>query len=97
MPAYLIVDCEVTDPERYEVLQKARPARDREIRRALSGPRRRYDAARRQLAAQAGRGARVSDEEAAKRFYASPEYSAARVKRAGAANMNMVLVPGVSA
>jgi uncharacterized protein (DUF1330 family) len=37
------------------------------------------------------------DEEAAKRFYASPEYSAARVKRAGAANMNMVLVPGVSA
>jgi uncharacterized protein (DUF1330 family) len=35
--------------------------------------------------------------EAAKRFYASPEYGNARAKRAGAATMNMILVPGISA
>jgi uncharacterized protein (DUF1330 family) len=37
------------------------------------------------------------DAETAKRFYASPEYGAARAERAGAAKMNMVLVEGLSA
>jgi len=37
------------------------------------------------------------DVETAKRFYASPEYGAARAKRAGAAVMNMIVVPGLSA
>ena len=60
MPAYLIVDCEVTDPERYEVYKQLAPP-------AIAKYGGRYlvrggddDAARRQLAAQSGRGARVS-------------------------------------
>ena len=42
-PRTCIVDCEVTDPERYESVQAARAARDREIRRTLPGARRRSD------------------------------------------------------
>ena len=71
MPAYLIVDCEVTDPERYEVYKQLAPP-------AIAKYGGRYlvrggaiDATRRQLAAQAGRGARVSgrrDGEAILRF-----------------------------
>ena len=37
-----------------------------------------------------------SDQEAAMRFYHSPEYTAARQKRRDVADFNMVMVPGVS-
>jgi uncharacterized protein (DUF1330 family) len=97
MPAYLIVDCEVTDPERYEVDKQLAPP-------AIAKYGGRYLVRGGDMTLLEGnwRPKRVvvlefPDEETAKRFYASPEYGAAREKRAGAANMNIVLVPGVSA
>ena len=60
MPAYLIVDCEVTDPERYEIYKQLAPP-------AIAKYGGRYlvrggdvHAARRRLAAQSRRDARVS-------------------------------------
>ncbi len=96
MPAYLLVDCEVTDPARYETYKKLAPP-------AIAKYGGRYLArggAATQLEGK-WRPNRVvvlefPDVETAKRFYASPEYAAARAERAGAANMNMVLVEGLS-
>jgi uncharacterized protein (DUF1330 family) len=97
MPAYLIVDCEVTDPERYEVYKQLAPP-------AIAKYGGRYLVRGGATTSLEGnwRPGRVvvlefPDEETAKRFYASPEYSAARAKRAGAAQMNIVLAPGISA
>jgi uncharacterized protein (DUF1330 family) len=97
MPAYLLADIEVTDPVRYENYKKLAPpaiakyggrylARGGEIA-VLEGDR------------QPGRVVILEfpDVATAKRFYASPEYRAARAERAGAANMTMVLVEGISA
>ena len=97
MPAYLIVDCEVTDPERYEIYKQLAPPAI-----AKSGGRYLVRGGAMTLLEGNWRPNRVvvlefPDEETAKRFYASPEYGAARSTRAGAANMNMVLVPGISA
>jgi uncharacterized protein (DUF1330 family) len=97
MPAYLIVDCEVTDPERYEIYKQLAPPAI-----AKYGGRYLVRGGAMTLLEGNWRPNRVvvlefPDEETAKRFYASPEYDAAREKRAGAANMNIVLVPGVSA
>jgi uncharacterized protein (DUF1330 family) len=97
MPAYLLVDCEVTDPARYERYKKLAPP-------AIAKYGGRY-------LARGGETTRLEgdwqpnrivvlefpDAQTAKRFYASPEYRAARAERAGAANMNMVLVEGLSA
>ena len=97
MPAYLLVDCEVTDSARYENYKKLAPP-------AIAKYGGRY-------LARGGETTRLEgnwqphrvvvlefpDAETAKRFYASPEYRAARAERAGAANMNMVLVEGLSA
>ena len=97
MPAYLIVDCKVTDPERYEAYkQLAPPAIEKYGGRYL------VRGGVTTILEGNWQPSRVvvlefPDEETAKRFYASPEYGAARAKRAGAANMSMVLVPGVSA
>ena len=97
MPAYLIVDCEVTDPERYEIYKQLAPP-------AIANYGGRYLVRGGAMTLLGGnwRPNRVvvlefPDEETAKRFYASPEYSAARLTRAGAAEMNIVLAPGVSA
>jgi len=97
MPAYLIVDCEVTDPERYERYKQLAPpaiakfggrylARGGEITR-LEG-----DWQPHRIVV-----LEFPDAQTAKRFYESPEYRAARAERAGAANMNMILVEGLSA
>ncbi|MET0682984.1 MAG: DUF1330 domain-containing protein [Casimicrobiaceae bacterium] len=97
MPAYLIVDCEVTDPERYEIYKQLAPP-------AIAKYGGRYLVRGGDVTPLEGdwRPNRVvilefPDVETAKRFYASPEYGNARAKRAGAATMNMVLVPGISA
>jgi len=97
MPAYLIVDCEVTDPERYEVYKQLAPP-------AIAKYGGRYLVRGGTTTILEGRWQpnrvvvlEFPDEETAKRFYASAEYGAARAKRAGAANMNMVLASGVSA
>jgi uncharacterized protein (DUF1330 family) len=96
MPAYLLVDCEVTDPARYENYKQLAPA-------AIAKFGGRYlvrGGATTQLEGD-WRPSRVvvlefPDAETAKRFHASPEYTAARAERAGAANMNIVLVEGLS-
>ena len=95
MAAYLIVDCEVTDPARYEEYKKLAPA-------AIAAYGGRYVARGGATAVLEGdwQPKRVvvlefPDADAAQRFYASPEYGAARAVRTGAARMNMILVEGV--
>jgi uncharacterized protein (DUF1330 family) len=97
MPAYVIVDCEVSDPERYETYKALAPP-------AIAKFGGRYLVRGGDVTPLEGdwQPSRVvilefPDVETAKRFYASPEYSAARAKRADAAIMNMIVVPGVSA
>ena len=97
MPAYLIVDCEVTDPARYEAYKLlAPPAIARYGGRYLV---RGGDVSRLEGDWQPGRVVVLEfpDVATAKRFYDSPEYAAARSVRAGAARMNIVVVPGISA
>ena len=97
MPAYLIVDCEITDPARYELYKALAPA-------AIA----KYDG---RYLVRGGATTLIEgdwlparvvilqfpDSDTAKRFYDSPEYRAARDQRAGAAMMNMVLVEGIAA
>ena len=59
MPAYLLVDCTVTDPARYENYRKLAAVRDRQVRRPLPCARWRDDPAGRRLAARSHRGSRV--------------------------------------
>jgi uncharacterized protein (DUF1330 family) len=95
MPAYLLVDCEVTDPARYEIYKKLAPP-------AIAKYGGRYLVRGGALQQVEGdwRPNRIvvlefPDTDTARRFYDSPEYRAARAERAGAARMNMVLVEGV--
>ena len=97
MPAYVIVDCEVTDAERYEIYKRLAPP-------AIAKYGGRYLVRGGDVTPLEGdwRPNRLvilefPDVETAKRFYGSPEYGMARAERAGAATMNMVLVPGLSA
>ncbi len=95
MAAYLLVDCEVTDPAQYESYKKlAAPAIARHGGRYL---------------VRGGKTAQIEgdwpanrvvivefpDADTVRRFYDSPEYRAARAERKGAANMKMLLVEGV--
>ena len=97
MPAYLIVDCLVTDPAQYENYKRLAPP-------AIAKFGGRYlvrGGATTQLEGQ-WRPNRVvvlefPDVETARRFYDSPEYQAARDVRAGAATMNMIVVEGLGA
>jgi uncharacterized protein (DUF1330 family) len=95
MAAYLLVDVEVTDPARYESYKKLAPP-------AIAKYGGRYlvrGGAMTSLEGdwQLGRVVVLEfpDADAARRFYDSPEYAAARAERAGAARMKMVLVEGV--
>jgi len=95
MAAYLLVDCEVTDPARYETYKKLAPA-------AIAKYGGRYLARGGATTLLEGdwRPNRIvvlefPDADTARRFYDSPEYRAARAERAGAANMKMLLVEGV--
>jgi uncharacterized protein (DUF1330 family) len=95
MPAYLIVETDITDPEQYELYKAAAPA-------ALTQYGGRYVARGGETAVLEGdwNPSRLvvlefPDLEAAQRFYDSPEYGAAKALRAGAAHMNMVAVEGI--
>lgn len=95
MAAYLVVDCEVMDPARYENYKKLAPP-------AIAKYGGRYLA--RGGTTDVLEGSWVPSRvvilefpnmAAARRFYVSPEYTAARAERAGAARMNMILVEGL--
>jgi uncharacterized protein (DUF1330 family) len=95
MPAYVLVDCVVTDPARYEIYKTLAPP-------AITKYGGRYlvrGGVTQQLEGDVQPNRIVvlefPDIETARRFYDSPEYRAARAARAGAAKMNMVLVEGL--
>jgi uncharacterized protein (DUF1330 family) len=95
MPAYLIVETDVHDPDRYERYKEASPA-------AVAAGGGRFIARGGELAVLEGdwNPKRIvllefENLEAAKRFYESPEYQSAKALREGAANLNMVAVEGL--
>ena len=95
MPAYLIVETDITDPERYEQYKAASPG-------AIAAAGGRFIARGGELAVLEGDWhpkrlvlVEFPDLETAKRFYESEEYRAAMKLREGAANLNMVAVEGV--
>lgn len=94
MTAYIVVDCEVNDPAKYEEYKKL-------AQEAIAKHGGRYLARGGQTAVLEGdwRPNRVvilefPSLEAARRFYTSVEYTAARRARAGAAKMNIFAVEG---
>ena len=94
MPAYLLVDCEVTDPARYENYKKLAPPAiakygGRYLVRGGATREMEGDWHPKRLVVR-----EFPDAETAARFYDSPEYRAARAERAGAAKMNIILVEG---
>jgi len=95
MPAYLIVETEIHDPEQYERYKQASPG-------AVKAAGGRFLARGGELAVLEGdwRPERLvvlefEDLDAAKRFYDSPAYREARRLREGAAKLNMVAVQGI--
>ena len=95
MPAYLLVDCKVTDPERYEAYKKLAPP-------AIAKYGGRYIVRGGAMTQLEGNWSpervvvlEFPDTATAKRFYDSPEYREARELRGGAATMNMILVEGL--
>ena len=95
MTAYVLVDCEITDAARYEIYKAMAPP----VIAKFGG---RYLV--RGGATTILEGTWVPnrvvvlefpDPDAARRFYDSPEYRAARAARAGAATMNIVIVEGI--
>lgn len=94
MAAYLLVDCEVTDPKQYDNYKRLAQA-------AVAQYGGRYVVRGGETVVLEGtwKPNRVivlefPDLEQARRFYDSPEYRDARAARAGAARMNMVAVAG---
>lgn len=95
MPAYLIVETEIHDPDRYERYKQASPG-------AIASAGGRFIARGGELAVLEGDWhpsrlvvVEFPDLETAKRFYVSPEYEEAKRLRAGAAKLNMVAVQGL--
>src|SRR2546430_9321345 len=95
MPAYLIVETNIHDPEQYERYKAASPA-------AVAGGGGRFVVRGGELAVLEGNWepARLvvlefEDLDAGKRWYDSPEYQAAEKPREGAANPDMVAVQGI--
>ncbi len=95
MPAYLIVETDVHDPERYERYKAVSPA-------AVAAGGGRFLVRGGELAVLEGdwEPSRLvvlefPDLEAVKRFYDSPEYREARALREGAADLHMVAVQGI--
>jgi uncharacterized protein (DUF1330 family) len=94
MPAYVIVETDIHDPEQYEEYKAASPA-------AVAAGGGRFLVRGGELAVLEGDWEptrlvvlEFEDLEAAKRFYASAEYQAAKQLREGAANLRMVAVQG---
>jgi uncharacterized protein (DUF1330 family) len=95
LPAYVIVETDIQDPEQYARYQEASPG-------AVAAGGGRFVVRGGELAVLEGdwRPKRLvllefEDLEAAKRFYDSPAYQDAKRLREGAANLNMVAVQGV--
>ena len=95
MPAYLIVETDIHDPEQYELYKQASPG-------AIAAGGGRFIARGGELAVLEGDWnpnrlvlLEFEDLEAAKRFYESPAYQEAKRLREGAADLNMVAVQGV--
>lgn len=94
MPAYIIVDAEVTDPIKYEGYKRLTPAAiakhgGRFLVRGGAHERLEGDWTPNRVVV-----LEFPSMEAAKRFYASPEYAEARAARAGAANFQAIVVEG---
>ncbi len=94
MPAYVIVETDIHDPDQYARYQEATPA-------AIAAAGGRFVARGGELAVLEGDWQpkrlvvlEFEDLEAAKRFYDSPEYKEAKRLREGAASLNMVAVQG---
>jgi uncharacterized protein (DUF1330 family) len=95
MSAYLLVDCEVTDPARYDEYRAVAPdaiARygGRYLARGGETVQLEGDWVPRRVVV-----LEFPSLDAAKAFYDSPEYRAARAIRKDAARMNMIAVAGV--
>lgn len=95
MPAYVIVETDITDPEQYERYKAASPG-------AVAAGGGRFVVRGGELAVLEGDWApnrlvvlEFEDLEAVKRWYASPGYQEAKKLREGAASLNMVAVEGV--
>jgi uncharacterized protein (DUF1330 family) len=95
MPAYLIVETDVTDPEQYEHYKAASPG-------AVAAGGGRFLVRGGEMEVLEGDWSpkrlvvlEFEDLEAAKRFYESDEYQAAKKLREGAAGFNMVAVEGI--
>ena len=95
MPAYLIAETNITDPEQYEHYRAASPG-------AIAAGGGRFLARGGELAVLEGdwNPSRLvilefEDLDAVKRFYESPEYQAAIKLREGAAQLNLVAVEGI--
>jgi uncharacterized protein (DUF1330 family) len=95
MPAYVIVETDVHDPERYERYKAASPD-------AVHSGGGRFVARGGELAVLEGDWSpsrlvilEFPDLEAARRWYDSPEYKEAKRLREGAANLRMVAVQGL--
>jgi len=95
MPAYLIVETDITDPEQYEQYKAASPG-------AIAAAGGRFLVRGGELAVLEGDWSpkrlvlvEFPDLETAKQFYESEEYRAAMKLREGAANLRMVAVEGV--
>jgi uncharacterized protein (DUF1330 family) len=97
MPAYLIVETDIHDPEQYERYKAASPA-------AVAAGGGRFVARGGELAVLEGDWhperlvvLEFESLEAAKRFYESAEYQEVKKLRDGAANLRMVAVEGIDA
>ena len=95
MPAYLIVETDIHDPEQYELYKAASPA-------AIAAAGGRFVARGGEVAVLEGDWnperlvvAEFEDLDAIRRFYDSPEYQAAKALREGAAHLRMVAVQGL--
>lgn len=95
MAAYLVVDIAVTNPAQFEEYKKLAPAAIAKYggRYVIRGGA--YETLEGNWKPQRVTVVEFESMEKAKAFYASPEYQAAIKARAGAANMNMLLVQGV--
>ena len=94
MPAYIIAQINVTDPQRYQEYAKlAGPAGDKYGGRYLvrGGKKTTLEG---NIPYERIVVSEFKDVESARRFYQSVEYQAAREKRLGAADFNMVIVEG---
>jgi uncharacterized protein (DUF1330 family) len=95
MPAYVIVETDITDPEQYEEYKAASPG-------AVAAGGGRFVVRGGELAVLEGDWSpsrlvvlEFEDLEAAKRWYASDRYQEVMKLRAGAARLNMVAVQGL--